>query len=91
MRGASKMSMGKKVLWLVALWAAVVVAYVFLAAAMPAIRDLSSQAVVDMNASANMSQQPGAVGAVETAPIWVWFIPGTIGGVFSVIILSKKG
>jgi len=82
--------MGNKIFWLAILWGAIVVTYIILAAAMPTMRAITSETLVSFNASANMSNFPGTYAAVESSPMWLWFIPLLVGIVTSAVILKKK-
>lgn len=79
----------KKVGWVVLLWAAIILTYVILTAAMPAINSLVQMANETMVATSNMSNYPGSQEAILTAPLWIYFIPGGIGLVGTVMILKS--
>jgi hypothetical protein len=65
-------------------------AYILMAFTMPAITAISSESAATINASANMSNFPGTIEMVNSAPVWLWFIPGLVGVVTTVIMLVKK-
>lgn len=73
---------------LVIIWIFIVVAYILIGVTSPAISDISSEASTAMQASGNMTEQPGIQGAVESSPVWIWIIPGFIGIVSTVWILK---
>lgn len=82
--------MGSKIIYLAFIWCAIIVAYIFLAAVMPAMNEIISTANASLVASANMSNFPGTQEAVETAPVWLWAIPGIVGVVSTAILLKRK-
>ena len=71
------------------MWVVVIFAYIIMAAIMPAFTDIVSTANTTIQASANMSNLPGTMGVVQTAPVWIWFIPGVVGLVSTVVMLRK--
>ena len=83
------MEIRNKFVLLGAMWAIIILVYVLMTVLMPAMNELSSLASTDIQASANTSQMPGIVGAVESSPVWLWFIPGGIGIVVTVIALKR--
>lgn len=83
--------MAQKLFMLGIVWVLVAVAYIILATMMPAINELVSTANTSLVESANMSNFPGTQEAVTSAPLWLWFIPGMVGIVVSVIMLKKGG
>jgi len=80
----------KKVGWVIVLWAGIVIAYIILTAAMPAINSLVQTANETMVATSNMSNYPGSQEAILTAPLWLYFLPGGIGIMATVMILMAK-
>ena len=82
--------MNNKFVSLGVVWLFVIVAYLILAVTMPAGRELVSQAATDLAASANMSNFPGTQGFVESSPVWIWFIPGLVGIIITVVTLKKS-
>ena len=72
------------------IWAAIIVSYIFIGTLMSLFSDVTTEASTAMQASANMSNQPGAVGMTESFPVYVWIIPGAIGIVSTVWILKRK-
>lgn len=83
------MEIKNKIILIGAVWAIIIFAYIIMAVTMPAIGELSSLASTDIQASANTSQMPGIVGAVESAPVYLWFIPGGIGLIVTVVTLKR--
>lgn len=69
-------------------WIGVIAAYIIMAAAMPAIRDISTASAAAIAASGNMTEQPGIQGAVASASVWLWFIPGPLGLVVTAFMLK---
>lgn len=78
-----------KILKVFGLWAIIGFSYIILAVAMPAGRELISEAATTINASCNISQVIGVSEAVGAAPVYLWFIPGGIGLISTVWILKK--
>lgn len=72
------------------IWIFVVVAYIFIAVLTSTFGAITTEASTAMQASANMTQQPGAVGMVEGFPVYVWIIPGLAGVVSTLWILKRK-
>ena len=75
--------------WIFVMWIGVVFAYILLAAAMPVFTSIVSSTSTEMQATANMTNQPGMVAAIETAPLWLWFIPGLVGIVAAAYMLKR--
>jgi hypothetical protein len=82
--------MTNKIIGLGLIWLFVITAYIILAISMPAIRELSTEASTQLTASANMSNFPGAQEAVDSSPYYLWFIPGTVGMITTVMFLVKN-
>lgn len=81
--------MSHKLFLLGGMWILVVAAYIIMAVMMPAITEIVSTANTSLVASANMSDFPGTLEAVNSAPLWLWFIPGGVALVVSVIMLKR--
>jgi len=81
--------MGSKIVQLGIIWLLTVFVYIILAVCMPAINELVGVSSAALDASANMTQFPGAKEGVETFPVYVWFLPGFAGIVTTVIVLKK--
>lgn len=82
--------MAKKLISFIIILFLVGCAYVIMAFTMPATNEIITSANASLAASANMSNLPGTQEMVQTAPIWLWFIPGLVGVVFMVGVLVKK-
>ena len=80
--------MGKKIGYLIMTWVFVSLAYVILAVSMPALTELSDLAAVTMAASSNMTNYPGTIEAVQSFPLYVWFIPGGVGFIATVVFMK---
>lgn len=78
----------KRFLIIFIIWAAVIFAYIILTAAMPAINEIVETTNSTLTATSNMSNYPGTQEAILYAPMWIWFIPGLVGVVSSVIIFK---
>lgn len=74
---------------LAVIWIATTFMYIFLAVGMPVIVEITEVSTAEMHATACMTQFPGTVEAVESAPVWMWFIPGLVGIVATVILLRQ--
>lgn len=68
----------------------VIVIYIILTAAQPAIVEVANTANVTMAASSNMSNFPGMAEATVAAPLWIYFIPGGVGLAAVIFILKRK-
>lgn len=79
----------KKVGWVIVVWIGVIISYVILTAAMPAVNSLVQTANTTMAAASNMTNYPGTQDAILTAPLWLYFLPGGIGLVLTIIILKS--
>ena len=79
-----------KFISIVLIWLAVIASYIGLAATHPAQLQLIQEASADLAASANMSNFPGTKELVDAWPMLVWFIPGIVGGVLTVMTLLKR-
>lgn len=82
--------MSKKLFALAIIWAAGIFAYIMLGFLMPVWLTLSSNATAAMDATANMSNFPGTKEMVQSSPVWVWFIPGSVIVVATVVMLKGK-
>ena len=79
-----------KLITLGVMWVLIILAYILMAVAMPAIGEITAQASTDIQSSANTSNMPGLVGGVESAPVYLWFIPGAIGIIATAVILKRN-
>jgi len=81
--------MGSKIVQLGIIWLLTVFVYIILAVCMPAINELVGVSSAALDASANMTQFPGTKEGIETFPVYVFFIPGFVGIVTTVIMLKR--
>lgn len=79
----------KKIGVLILIWAAVSLAYVIIAFAMPSVQDLTDNTATELQATSNMSNYPGTLEAVNAFPLFAWFIPGAVGIGATVWMLKK--
>lgn len=82
--------MKNKFVMIFVVWIVVIVTYLFMAAVMPAGRELVEEAATQINASANMSNFPGTLEFVESSPVWIWVIPGLVGIIYTAWSLRRK-
>ena len=82
--------MTNKIFTLAIIWGAVIFAYLLLGFTMGMHNQIVSDTLTSFNASANMTLFPGTYEAVASAPVWLWFIPGPVGIVVTVIILKRR-
>jgi len=82
--------MGNKIFLMAIIWGAVLVAYIMLGLLMPMHQQIMNESLVSFNATANMSHFPGTYDAVASSSVWLWFIPGPVGLVVSVIMLKRR-
>jgi len=76
--------MGNKILGIVVVWIVIIIAYIMIGFMMPAFNSIVETANTSLAASANMSHFPGTQETVQTSPLWIWFIPGGVGIVYTV-------
>lgn len=81
--------MTSKIGGLIITWVVIVFLYIVLAASMPGINDIISEASAALTATSNMTNYPGTKEAIDSAPVWLWFIPGGIGFIATVVMLKK--
>lgn len=79
--------MQNKIIAIIVILLCVIGAYIILAVTLPAGRELVETAATELEASANMDNFPGTLGVVETAPLWIWFLPGIVGVIATVMVL----
>lgn len=82
--------MSKKIGGIVLTWFAVIFVYIIIASAMPALLSITGTSAADMQVSSNMTNYPGMLAAVESFPVYVWFIPGGVGFVATVVFLRRR-
>lgn len=68
---------------------ALLVVYLIMLVTIPVITDIASSVNTTMAASTNMTNFPGAQGALLGAPWWLWWAPFGIGCVVEVQILRS--
>lgn len=68
----------------------VIFCYLGLLVLMPAVSDITSEAAIQMDASANMSNFPATKETTQSASYWLWAVPG-VGGIISVAVILRKG
>lgn len=81
--------MAKKIGYIVVTWFAVVFVYIILTAAMPGITAVTGEASTLLQSTSNMTNYPGSLEVVESAPMWVWFIPGGVGIAATAVFLRQ--
>ena len=69
------------------IWIVVVAAYIGLGFTMSVHNTIVADADAQF-ATQNLTGQFGIKEAVDSSPFWIWFIPGTVGVVVSVIIVK---
>jgi hypothetical protein len=81
--------MGKKMFYVAMVWFFTIFVYIILAASMPALKSITGEASTLLTATSNMSNYPGTLAAVDSAPVWLWFIPGFVSIVATVVMLKQ--
>lgn len=79
-----------KIITLTIVWGMIVFSYIMLAAISPAINEIATESSIAIQASGNMTEQPGIQGAVESSNVWMWIIPGFCGIVYTVWVLKYQ-
>ena len=79
----------KKIGILILMWASISLAYVIIAVSMPTVQSLTDNTATELQATSNMSDYPGTLEAVNSFPLFAWFIPGAVGIVVTVVMLKK--
>ena len=82
--------MGKKIGFVVLTWFLVSFCYIIIAAAMPAMVTITTGAATSLSATSNMSNYPGTLQVVQAAPVYLWFIPGGVGLIATVVFLKTN-
>ena len=82
--------MAKKFGYIILLWFFIGFAYMMLAAAYPAIQTLVADSSAWIGANTTATDFPGAKAAIDLALVWLWFIPGLVGIITSVIVLKRR-
>jgi hypothetical protein len=78
-----------KFFWVIVLWVVIIFSYVIITAAMPVMTSITTETAETLNATSNMSNYPGMLPAVQSAPIWLYIIPGGIGVIVTVGLLRS--
>lgn len=68
------------------IWGVIILAYIVLAVAMPAITDITATSAAAMGDTSGL---PGVKEGVQAFPVYVWFIPGGVGIIATVILLKR--
>ena len=79
----------KKIGFIILIWAAISLCYIVIAVTMPTLQDLTDNTATELQATSNMSNYPGTLEAVNSYPLFAWFIPGAVGIVATVVMLKK--
>jgi len=79
----------KKIGVLIVIWVAISLAYVIIAFMMPVLQDFTDDTATELQATSNMSDYPGTLEAVNSFPLFAWFIPGGVGIGATVWMLKK--
>jgi len=77
--------MFKKIALVIGVIAIVAISYIVLTATMPTITEMSEYAAN----YTGIGEYTDAKEAVSSAPLWIYFIPGGVGGIFIVLILRS--
>ncbi len=83
--------MAKTIGFLAVMWFMIVFCYIIFAASFPAIQTITANSSQMIAASTNASDFPGAKAMVDSAPVWLWFIPGLVGIIVTVATLKNPG
>lgn len=74
------------------IWGLVVFAYIIYANVFTVFTGLTDSAGAALQATSNMSNYPGTLEAVQSAPLWGWFVPGGVGIVATAVyLIQEKG
>lgn len=82
--------MGNKLFWLSMIWLFTILAYIILGAVMPAFQSVTAEASTNLQATSNMSNYPGALQVIDSSPVYVWFIPGAVAVIATVVMLRDE-
>ena len=80
--------MAKKIGYTILTWFLAVFAYIIMAATMPAFNLIVDQSSTNLQSTSNMSNYPGLLGSVESAPVYIWFIPGAVALIATIVLLK---
>jgi len=81
--------MAKKFGYIVLTWFFTIFAYVILAVSMPAFTGITTEASNSMQSTSNMTNYPGTLAAVDSAPVYIWFIPGGVAIIATIAFLRQ--
>lgn len=79
--------MGNKLIQLGIIWLCIVFAYIIMAFSMPALSEIVSVSSEELSPTENTT--PYVKDAVDAFPFYVWFIPGFVGIVTTVVVLKR--
>lgn len=79
-----------KIGWVMGIWAAIIIVYLVMTAAMPAFNEIIQTTNSTLAATSNLSNYPGLQDSVESAPLWLYVIPAAVGGIATVVVLKRK-
>lgn len=79
--------MGKKIIVLGIIWAAVILAYIIMAFSMSAMTEIIQDTSTALVPTENTT--PYVKDAVDAFPFYVWFIPGFVAIATTVVILKR--
>ena len=82
--------MAAKLGFLGIMWFAIVFVYIILAVSMPAITGLVTESANTLQAQSTMSNYPGTLAFLQAFPLVVWFIPGGVGFVATVVYMKLR-
>lgn len=82
--------MAKTIGYIALTWFFTIFAYIILAAGMPAFASITNEAATNMQATSNMTNYPGMLAGVQAAPVYVWFIPGGVAIVATLVFLKRQ-
>ena len=81
--------MKNKTVILLATWVMISLAYIIISFIQPTVQSISDSTWATVNASSNLSNYAGTGESIQLFPFFMWFVPGTIGIVTTVIVLRK--
>ena len=79
--------MGKALKTVAIMWGVILVVYLLLAFLYPVITGLADEGAAELQATSNMSNYPGTVAVIQAIGLWIWFVPGGLGFIASVVII----
>lgn len=72
------------------MWLLIIVVYIMLAFLYPVFTTMASTGDALLVATSNMSNYPGSREVVQTSALWIWFVPGGIGFIATVVVIREK-